>query len=93
MFGLSLSKILLTALVIWLVWMLFKRIGGVVRQGAVRPSPAERARAAAEEVTRRQSAETEKAAGVALELQACPSCGSYGTPGSTCHCGYKHPPA
>lgn len=91
MFGMSLAKILLTAAVIWLVWMVARRIGGIARKGAARQTAADRARAAAESVTRSQANTPSQDAPQTLDLLACPSCGSFIAPGTTCQCGYRHP--
>lgn len=92
MFGLSLSKIILTALVVWLAWMVAKRMGVIARRGAARPTPADRARQAAENMTQRHTAPPQPAnEPPTLELLECPSCGNFIAPGTTCSCGYKHP--
>jgi ribosomal protein L32 len=86
MFGLSLGKLVLTVVVVWLVWMVFKRIGATARGNRPRVTPAERARQAAEATTRARTGQDEPPT---LDLVACPSCGNYITAGSTCSCGYK----
>lgn len=92
MFGLSLGKIVLTAVVVWLAWMVFKKIGATARGDRPRVTPAERARQAAEATTRArtgQTGQTGQEEPPAVDLVACPSCGNFIAAGSTCSCGYK----
>lgn len=91
MFGLSLSKLILTAVVIWLAWMVFKRIGNTARGGRPRQHPADRARRAAEQMTRSRTQDMRANDAQTVDLVRCPSCGNFNAPGTTCSCGYKVP--
>lgn len=87
MLGFSLTKILFTALVVFGVWMLFKKFG-ITKSGDDR---ADRVRRAAESTVRgRAGADRQADQPPTVELIECPSCGNWIAPGTSCNCGYKH---
>ncbi len=80
MFGLSLTKILFTVLVIVAVWKGFRLLGRLQERRAERarrPAPARRAAAAARRPAPPPPDET-------LELEPCPLCGTYVPRGTRC---------
>ncbi|MFA7429012.1 MAG: hypothetical protein WCZ23_02525 [Rhodospirillaceae bacterium] len=85
MLGFSLTKLLFTAIVVVLVWLVFKHAGRILRGGESGPSRVERARRAAEDVTRARA----QPQPTTVELVSCPQCGNYIAQGSACSCGYK----
>ncbi|KJS38631.1 MAG: hypothetical protein VR70_09525 [Rhodospirillaceae bacterium BRH_c57] len=90
MLGFSLTKLLFTAAVVILVWMVFKHAGRILRGGQQAPSRVDRARRAAEEMTRARASQAQSAPEPpTVELVSCPQCGNYIAQGSACSCGYK----
>jgi hypothetical protein len=91
MLGFSLGKLILTALVVWLAWMVFKKIGATARGDRPRKTPADRAREAAEATTRARTGEAPPSdqGPPTVDLIPCPSCGNFIAAGTTCSCGYK----
>lgn len=92
MLGLSLSKLLFTAVVIVLVWLVFRHASRILAGGRKRESRVERARRAAEDVTRARAARAEAEPSPAphtVDLMQCPQCGAYIVRGGTCQCGYR----
>ncbi|MEM7022319.1 MAG: hypothetical protein AAF637_06960 [Pseudomonadota bacterium] len=83
MFGLSITKIIFTILVIVAVWKGFALINRLAqeRQGSVKrrraPQPDQGTRRA-----RRQGPG-------AIDLRECPRCGAYFDPREGCHCGVR----
>ena len=74
-FGLSLTKILLTILIAVAVWKGFALVGRLAREREVRS-------------VRHKSGERTRAAGPgAIELVECPRCGAYFDPNQGCRCG------
>ena len=80
MFGLTLSKILITILIIVAVWKAFALISRLTneRRAAVRKRPAGPAR----KDGRPQPSGT-------IELRECPRCGAYVDPREGCRCGER----
>lgn len=78
MLGLSLSKILVTILIIVAIWKGFAMVNRLAneRQAAVKRRAADAARPS----RRAQRPGT-------VELRACPSCGAYVDPREDCRCG------
>lgn len=74
MFGLSITKILFTALVIVIVWKGFGLVGRLARERDARPARP------------RQSAGGGRGGGT-VELTECPRCGAYFDPQQGCRCG------
>lgn len=90
MLGFSLTKILFTAAVVILVWMVFRHAGRILRNGQQRESRVERARRAAEDITRARARQAQGEPEVAsVDLVQCPQCGTYIARGAACQCGYK----
>jgi uncharacterized protein len=87
MLGFSISKLLFTAIVVVLVWLVFKHAGRILRGGQTGPSRVDRARRAAEDTTRAR-AEAQSQPNT-VDLVRCPQCGNYIAQGSACSCGYK----
>ena len=77
MFGLSLTKILITVLIAVVVWKSFAVIGRLVRERDVR---------AVRNTSKRRS--TARGRGT-IELIQCSRCGSYFDPGQGCRCGNR----
>lgn len=95
MLGFSLSKLLFTAVIVVLVWLVFRHAGRILQGGQKRESRVERARRAAEDMTRARAARAagqgqgqDETAPHTVELLQCPQCGTYITRGGTCQCGY-----
>jgi uncharacterized protein len=94
MFGLSLGKVLFTAVVVVVVWGAFKyysrAVGG--RTPGDRPSLRERVEKAAEDAVRKRMDERGDGGGggapPAEDLVRCPNCGAWHAKGSACDCGY-----
>ena len=77
MFGLSLSKILLTILIAVAVWKGFALIGRLAREREVR-------------AVRNRSAARAKGRGAGtIELIECSRCGAYFDPKQGCRCGHR----
>lgn len=99
MLGFSLSKLLFTAVVVVLVWMVFRHAGRILQGGRQKESRVERARRAAEDMTRARAGHAQgdgQGEGPAdrgqpqtVDLQQCPQCGAYIVRGGTCQCGYR----
>jgi hypothetical protein len=102
MFGLSLSKIVFTVVVMIVVWGAFKYYGrlfsgrGDGRSGVRgdRPSLRDKVERAAQEAVRKRMGETGAgrdssagAAGPTEDLIRCPRCGAWHAPGAGCDCG------
>ncbi|MQX36451.1 hypothetical protein [Roseospira navarrensis] len=92
MFGLSLSKVLFTILVVVVVWGAFKyysrAIGG--RTPGDRPSLRDKVERAAQDAVRKRMGEQERrGAGTTEDLVRCPNCGAYHPEGTRCDCGYR----
>ncbi len=79
MFGLSLTKILFTLLVIVAVWKGFRLLGRL--QARARQTPA---RQPGRSATRRREPQEAARSGQALELEPCPLCGTYVPVGTRC---------
>jgi hypothetical protein len=77
MFGLSLSKILITILIAVVVWKGFALVGRLARE--------RQARAVPEQTRKRARA---RAAGT-IELIECSRCGAYFDPRDGCRCGQR----
>ncbi|SDE20689.1 hypothetical protein [Rhodospira trueperi] len=92
MFGLSLGKVLFTAVVVVVVWGAFKyysrAVGG--RTPGDRPSLRERVEKAAEDAVRKRMDERGHgtAPPPAEDLVRCPNCGAWHAKGAACDCGY-----
>lgn len=88
MMGMSLTKILFTALVVVVVWWLFKTIQRRNSQmtGTHRETAAERAARSAREAVR-ATMEKRGGAPVVEDLEQCPKCGAYVPKGTECGCG------
>lgn len=85
-------KLLFTVGIVFLVWMVFKKISlanrpGHESGGPGRESRVDRIRRAAEEAVKAKTGQQEPVKTV--ELIQCPSCGNYVAPGATCNCGWK----
>lgn len=96
MLGFSLSKLLFTAAIVVLVWMVFRHAGRILQNGKARESRVDRARRAAEEMTRARAAKAagqgqgqDESAPHTVDLLQCPQCGTYIARGGTCQCGYR----
>ena len=75
MFGLTLTKILFTILIVVAVWKGFALIGRLAREREIR-------------AVRHKSGERGRARGPGtIELIECPRCGAYFDPQRGCHCG------
>ena len=75
MFGLSLTKILVTILIAVAVWKGFMLVGRLARERQVRA------------VRHKSGARTRAAGSGAIELVECRSCGAYFDPNRGCRCG------
>ena len=71
MLGFAVSKLLFTALLIFLVWRGFKMLGEITARGAQRNA-------------RKSEAVRPPPRGGTLDLKPCPHCGTYMTVGSRC---------
>ncbi len=80
MFGLSLSKLVFTAVAVFAVWWLYRKINMIGDGGAKRKTRVDAAREAAEDVTKARTQGVE-------DLSACPACGAYVAAGSNPGCG------
>lgn len=80
MFGLSLTKILFTVLVIVAIWRAFAYIG---RLQAMRQRSLGSTRTDGEAPSRRRATRSPTAT---IDLVPCPSCGAYVPRGETCRC-------
>lgn len=92
MLGFSLTKLLFTAVVVVLVWLVFRHANRILRSGQTRESRVDRARRAAEDITRARAAQAHPHADPApttVDLIQCPQCGTYITRGGSCQCGYR----
>ncbi len=99
MFGLSLSKIVFTVIVMVVVWGAFKyygRLFGGRRDGASgprgdRPSLRDKVERAAQEAVRKRMGETDARPpahdGHTEDLVRCPACGAWHPRGGACSCG------
>jgi hypothetical protein len=80
MFGFSLSKLIFTALAVYLVWWVYRKINMIGEQGDKPKSRVNAAKQAAEDVTQARTQGVE-------DLSACPACGTYVAAGSNPGCG------
>jgi hypothetical protein len=80
MFGLSLSKLVFTAVAVFAVWWLYRKIN-VIGGGSTKSNArVDAARQAAEDVTKARTQGVQ-------DLSACPACGAYVARGSNPGCG------
>jgi len=90
MFGFSLSKLLLTAFIVVMVWLIFKKIGEASRRGRPQESRADRIRRTAEETVRNAMGQPPRPdEAKTVDMIKCPSCGNWIAAGGTCSCGYR----
>lgn len=84
-------KLLFTIAVVFLVWMVFKKMALANRPGHQGESRTERIRRAAEDAVRARTGEARdrEPAAKPVDLIQCPSCGNYVAPGAACSCGWK----
>jgi hypothetical protein len=91
MMGISLGKILFTALVIFLVWLLARHGKRILSGGQPGESRTDRVRRAAQEAVRatagRPDASQDAQHPKTVDLVRCESCGSYIPRGTKCTCG------
>lgn len=80
MFGLSLSKLVFTAVAVFLVWQLYRKMNMIGGGEKKKTSRVDAARKAAENVTKARTQGVE-------DLSACPACGAYVAAGSNPGCG------
>jgi hypothetical protein len=96
MFGLSLSKVLFTIIVVIVVWGAFKYYGRMLggdRPPGDRPSLRDRVERAAQDAVRKRMGEEDRprssaSAGKTEDLVRCPNCGTFNPKGTRCDCGY-----
>lgn len=86
---LSFGKILLVAVVVFLVWAVSRMGARIAQGGKPRPSRADRVRRAAEDAVRRSSGADREPDPATLDMVQCPSCGNWIAPGGTCNCGHR----
>jgi hypothetical protein len=75
-FGLSLSKILITILVAVVLWKGFALVGRLARERQARAVP-------------KQGRQRAAGRGGAIELIECSRCGAYFDPRQSCRCGHR----